>query len=243
MIQLNLLPDVKLDFIKAQRSRRLVIGVSLLVTAAAAALLVLLLTVDVAQKKHLDDLNSDIASETGTLQREPQISKILTVQNQLESLTALHAGKPAVSRLFNTYLNEITPSSVSISSLNVDFTQQTATITGNADSLRSVDQYVDTLKFTTYTTASNPKSSNAFSDVVLSNFALVDGATDPSQAVSYSITLSYDKTIFDITQTVTLSVPSQVTTRSELEQPEDLFKAAPAGTEPAATSSSGGGGQ
>jgi hypothetical protein len=228
MIQLNLLPDVKLDYIRAQRSRRLVISISALITALAVALLVLVFIVGLAQKKHLSDLNHDISSETTTLKQEPQISKILTVQNQLESLTALHAGKPAASRLFTNYLNAITPAAVSISSFNIDFTQQIATISGTTDSLVNVNQYVDTLKFTKYNTGANTPNSNAFSSVVLSSFGLNSSATDPTQAASYTITLSYDKTIFDITQNVQLSVPSQVTTRSALEQPTDLFRSAPA---------------
>ena len=55
-------------------------------------------------------------------------------------------------------------------------------------------------------------------------------ATNPAQAASYTITLSFDPTIFDITKTVTLSVPSITTTRSELNQPGDLFESAPSST-------------
>ena len=154
MIQLNLLPDVKLEYIKAQRSRRLVFSVSVLVTIASVALLLLLLSVEGLQKKHLSDLNNDISSETSKLQNEPQINKILTVQNQLESLTALHAGKPAATRLFD-YLNQVTPANVNITDFSIDFTKQTTTVTGTSDSLSSVNKYVDTLKFTTYTTDSN----------------------------------------------------------------------------------------
>jgi hypothetical protein len=239
MIQLNLLPDVKLDYIKAERTRRLVLSVSFIVTAVAVVLLVLVLSVDLAQKKHLSDLNRDITSESSTLENKPQIAKILTVQNQLESLTALHAAKPAASRLLDTYLDEVTPTSVAINSFNIDFTQQTATITGTADSLTTINQYVDTLKFTTYTSNTVTTATNAFSNVVLSSFGLNSDSTDPSQAASYTITLSYDKNIFDTTQTVTLSVPHLVTTRSEIDQPGDLFKAAPA----TSSSTTSGGGQ
>lgn len=238
MVQLNLLPDVKLEYVKAQRSRRLVLNISVLVTACSVALLVLLLLVDVAQKKHLSDLNHDIAKESTILQHEPQIAKVLTVQNQLESLTSLHAAKPAMSRLFDSYLNQITPAAVHITSLTVDFNVQTATITGTADSLSSVNKYVDTLKFTTYTTDKNASAAKAFSNVVLSSFGLNSGSQDTSQGATYSITLAFDKSIFDTTQVVKLSVPNLITTRSELDQPGDLFKAAP--ISPAKPNSGGG---
>jgi Tfp pilus assembly protein PilN len=227
MIQLNLLPDVKLEYIKAQRSRRLVLSVSILVAAGSVALLLLLLSVSGLQKKHLNDLSRDIASETSELQHKPQIGKMLTVQNQLESLSALHAQKPAAARLFD-FLNQVTPANVNITELKMDFTQQTASITGTSDSLANVNKYIDTLKYTTFTSDNDTKSQPAFSNVVLSSFSLDTGSKTPGQAANYTITLSYDPTIFDITQKVKLSVPSVTTTRLEVSQPNDLFQAAPA---------------
>jgi Tfp pilus assembly protein PilN len=229
MIQLNLLPDVKLLYIKAQRQRRLVVSASVLVTAGSIVLLVLLLGVNGLQKKHLNDLSKDIVKENKQLESKPNINKVLTVQNQLESLTALHDGKPAVARLF-TYLNEVTPASVNITSFNMDFTQYTATITGTSDSLGNVNKYVDSLKFITFTTTDDDQESKpapAFKDVVLSSFGLNTGSKDSNQAASYTITLSYDPTIFDITKNVQLTVPSVTTTRAQISQPSDLFQASP----------------
>jgi Tfp pilus assembly protein PilN len=225
--QLNLLPDVKLEYIKAQRARRLVVSVSVLVTIAAVVLVFLLLSVDGLQKKHLGDLSDDIQSETSTLQHEPQINKILTVQNQLSSLTSLHAAKPAAPKLFD-YLNQVTPSNVNITDFTTDFTQHTATITGTSGSLTSVNQYIDTLKYTNFTVSGSKDAKPAFSNVVLSSFSLNTGSQSPGQAANYTINLGYDPTIFDITKNVKLSVPSTATTR--LQQPtNDLFQAAPAG--------------
>lgn len=230
MIQLNLLPDVKLLYIKAQRQRRLVVSVSVLVSGGAIVLLMLLLSYGGLQKKHLNDLTKDITRENQQLSGKPDINKVLTVQNQLKSLTPLHDQKPAASKLFD-YLNQVTPGQVSITDFTIDFTQNTVTITGTSDSLSHVNQYVDTLKLVTYTT--NDKGSQplpAFSNVVLSSFGLNTSAVNLSQAASYSITLGYDKTIFDITKKVTLAVPSSANTRSQLSQPSDLFQAAPAGS-------------
>jgi hypothetical protein len=226
MIELNLLPDVKLDYIKAQRSRRLVFTVSILAAVVSVALLVLLFSVGLLQKKHLSDLTNDITTESKTLQDKPEIDKILTVQNQLESLTALHAGKPTAARLFG-YMNSVTPSKVAINNLHVDFTAQTATITGTSDALASVNKYIDTLKFTKYTTGGAAAEAKAFSNVVLTSFGVSSEAESKAQAANYTISLNYDKNIFDITQTIKLSVPKLTTTRAALNQPVDLFQAAP----------------
>lgn len=226
MIQFNLLPDVKLEYIRAQRSRSLVITVAIVVCVISIASLILLLSVDALQKKHLSDLTKDIQSETSTLQKKPDINTILTVQNQLASLTSLHDGKPAAGRLFN-YLNSVTPAPVSITTLDVDYGQYTMTISGTADSLSSVNKYIDTLKLTRYRADKDTTDTRAFSDVVLSSFSLSSTA-DPSQAASYTITLTYDKTIFDTTKVIVLSVPT-VTTRAQLQNPTDLFKASTSG--------------
>jgi len=223
MIQFNLLPDVKLDYIKAERTKRTIAAISVIASLAAIALLVILLAVVMFQKKHLNDLSHDIKSEVSSLQNKPNIGTVLTVQNQLESLTQLHNKKPSANQLF-TYLNQVTPANVSITNLSIDFTKNTITITGTADSLSSVNKYVDTLKSTTYTVTNGSSSTKAFNSVVLTAFGLNTGSKDQSQAANYTISLSYDPTIFDNTQTVTLNVPN-VTTRAQVQNPSDLFKA------------------
>jgi Tfp pilus assembly protein PilN len=228
MIQLNLLPDVKLEYIKAQRTRGLMLTVSFLVTAVAVGLLVILLIFGFAQKSHLKDLNADIKTESSELKNKPEISKKLTVQNQLKSLTALHAQKPAASSVF-TYLNQVTPTQVSINSYRIDFAEQTMSITGTADTLSSVNQYVDTLKYTRYSVDGTKDRIKAFSNVVLAEFSLNAGQSG-TQAASYTVSFSYDIGLFDNTKAIKLDVPSLTTTRAGIDQPPDLFQAAPAST-------------
>lgn len=235
MIELNLLPDVKMDYIKAQNMRRMTFTISALVTAVAVVLLGFLLSVNQLQKKHLNDLTGDIKKESAQLKGKKDINKILTVQNQLNSLTALHAAKPAVSNLFN-YLNQVTPSNINISTYHADFAAYTMTITGAADSLSDVNKYIDTLKFTDYKTDDGTKA-RAFGNVVLSTFGINPQVKTGTKPASYTINLSYDPAIFDITKKVELSVPSITTTRAVVDSPSDLFQAA----SPATTSTTTGG--
>lgn len=226
MIQLNLLPDVKMEYIKAQRTRSLVLSSAVIIALGSIALLILLLVVGGLQKKHINDLTKDIKADTATLQKKPDITKILTVQNQLQRLTALHEQKPAVANLFS-YLNQVTPPQVSINDLSVNFTDQTMTISGTADSLSSVNKYIDTLKYTKYKTGSSNDAQPAFKDVVLGSFSVGSGAR-ASQSANYTITLAYDPAIFNSTEKVTFAVPNLTTTRAALEQPVgDIFQSAP----------------
>jgi Tfp pilus assembly protein PilN len=218
MIQFNLLPDVKLEYIKARRSKRMVLLVSGGVAAFAFLMFVVLfLAVNVFQPKHISDLNKDIAKYTATLKAVPNLDKILTVQNQLGSLTALHDQKPTTSRLID-YLGQMTPAQATIASAKLDYADNSLTLSGNADSLATVNKFVDTLKFTTYTVDGSTTSKNAFSNVVLGTFANSDKGS------SYVISLKVDPVIFDGTKQVTLTTPKIISTRSETDKPGDLFQ-------------------
>jgi hypothetical protein len=227
MIQLNLLPDVKLEYIKAQKQRRLFVTLSVLVTVAAIAILIVTLTISFLQQQHLNGLSDDIKKKSTELKEQKDINRILTVQNQLDSLTALHASKPAITSTF-TYINQVTPVSVSISNFVVDFTEKKITITGGADSLSSVNKYVDTLKLAKYK-ESDADSQKAFTDVVLKSFDLNTDTDDKSQAAKYTIEMTFEDILFDITKKINLT--SDAKTRTGSAQSTDLFKEAPVKTE------------
>jgi len=235
MIQFNLLPDVKLEYLKAERMRQTVITVSAICSLVALGIFLSFFATNFYEKKHLDSLSTQIASETSKLKGKPQIDKILTIQNQLQSLTGLHDSKPATTRLF-TYLNQVTPDKlVSISSLTADHTLGTLSITGTADSLASVNKFIDTLKFTTYSVKGDATSTDppkAFSNVVLTSFSYTTpsagtGSANASPAATYTLDFTYNPDIFVITKDVTLNVQSRISTRSEVDKPTDLFVADP----------------
>ena len=219
MIQLNLLPDVKIAYIKARAQKRLVITISTFVAAGALLLFVLLFSyVNGVQGKNLNDLTKDIKKSSSELQATKDLDKILTVQNQLVSLGALHDVKPSTERLAG-YLAKTTPSVVNLSSLELDFTLKTVTVTGTGGSLKDVNTYTDTLKFTKYSTATDSKKLlPAFSNVVLSSF----GVDEETGRATFTITFAFDEVIFDSKQEVTLSVKDRDGNESGLN--DDIFK-------------------
>lgn len=224
MIQFNLLPDVKLEFIKAQRTKHMVFLVATAVTALAIFIFALLFfTVNIVQKKHISNLDKDIQQDTAQLQSVQDLEKVLTVQNQLKALPELHSKKPEASRLYS-YLIQLTPSDASISSVVVDFTANTITLSGSADKIETINKFVDTLKFTEYQTTETFKP---FSNVVLTNFSVAskDSAGDKNSA--YDITLAFNPVIFDSSIDGTMQVPKIVSTRSITEKPTDLFEPLP----------------
>lgn len=216
MIQFNLLPDVKQEYIKTQRIKRLVITVSFVASAAALfILLVLLSSVYLVQKKSIHDLNNDLQTNNSTFKNAANISDILTVQSQLNSLSGLHMQKPMASRLFG-YLSQLAPQRATISDLKIDYVQHTMAISGNAPGLDIVNTFIDGLKFTTYGLTGQGGSTPAFSTIVLASFSR------NQQTATYTITLNFDPAIFDNGKTITLSVGGQAQASSQ--QPSIIFK-------------------
>jgi Tfp pilus assembly protein PilN len=209
MIQFNLLPDVKLQYIKTERTKRSVIAFSLLASAVALALFIfLVLTVDVAQKAYINGLTNEIEDKGKALQATPNLSKMLTVQNQLRQLGGLHQTKMATSRMFG-YLNQVTPTSVGISQMTLDTTAKTVALTGTAPKIEDVNAFVDGLKYTTYKTSDGSHNGdNAFSGVVLTSFNRSD------KNATYTLNMNVDTTIFDNTQDVTLTVSNSAAAKA-----------------------------
>jgi len=249
MIQFNLLPDVKIEFIKSQKAKRRVVGLSFLTVAISVGLMLVTVSAMLFQKHHLSDLDKDIKKYKTALNNTQDLSKILTIQHQLNTLPTLYAQRPVTSRLAN-YIQATTPSQISMTKLDMDFSTSTMIIEGSADTLESVNRYVDTLKFTTYsaddasTVATDSKpatsgasatdaastaqttsstaarpSTKAFTNVVLTEF------NRDAKLATFKVTVMFDKTIFDSSKNVTLNVPKTITTRSETELPGAVFDA------------------
>jgi Fimbrial assembly protein (PilN) len=226
MIQFNLLPDVKLEYIKAKRTKRLAILASTIVSGISLAVLItLFLTVSVFQKKYINDLTADIKASTSKLQQTQDLNKILTVQNQLNNLDAIHDQKPVTTRLF-TYLPQITPNALTIDNLTLDYATSNIKISGNADAISTINVFVDTLKFTDFSVAGEQGTKKAFEKVVLSSFSLNQQEKDPKKKATYNITFNFNPDIFNKLKEVALTVPKQTTTRSETEKPTAIFDVA-----------------
>lgn len=218
MIQFNLLPDIKLEYIKAKRMKRTVILVTSIITGVSVAIFILLfVTVNVFQKNNMEDLSKEIQDQKAQLNSIEDLDKILTIQNQLGSLTSLHEKKPVAQRLF-IYLPQLVPQLATISELELNFTDGLMEISGSADSLETVNKFVDTLKFTDFYNSETEQKVRAFSEVVMSDFRKT------TEEANYTINMKFDPYIFDSANEVQLTVPQIISTRSETEKPSEIFK-------------------
>lgn len=240
MIQFNLLPDVKIEYIKTRRRKRLIIFIAGITSAATFAIFVLLfLFVRVNQTKHISDLDKDINQNVSKIQETKDLDKILTIQNQLDSLPELYDKRTFSSRMAD-YLKQVTPAQATISDVEVDFEANTMIIKGNSDTLGTVNKFADTLKFTDYVVSGDSilggdKEGRAFSNVVLKSFDVSVNQDTKRQVIAYELSFTFNPVIFalvknpanNISQPVTLKVPQIISTRSETEKPADLFAPQP----------------
>ncbi len=214
------MPDIKIQYLKAKRQKHVVVLISVIASVASLVIFILLLTtVFVLQKKNISDLNKDITSSSKQLQSVPELTKILTVQNQLGTLTSLHDQKVVAARLLD-YLTQVTPADTSVSKLVADYSVNVMTIGGGAKNLSTVNTFTDTLKFTQYSTAEGGAKKNAFSNVELKTFNRANDIT------TYEISFKFDPVIFSNKKQVTLEVPKIITTRSQTDKPSDVFQGA-----------------
>lgn len=216
MIQFNLLPDIKLQFLKAQRLKRILMVITLGATGLCVGILFLFVSVTQLQAIHISNLDKDIKKLSTDLTDTPDLNKILTIQNQLNNMTQLHEKRPVVSRLTD-FLPQLTPTQIKYAKILLDVDASTIIFSGSADSLRSTNQFVDTLKFTKFKIDQEQEKS-AFSEVVMTNFGRDE------RGASFDISLKFDKEMFNNTKNVTLNVPTTTTTRSVTEKPSSLFQ-------------------
>ena len=214
-VQFNLLPDVKLEFNRSQALKKLIYTLSSLAVVVVLVITTLsFVSVSILQKKLLSDADKDIELYSQRLKDIPDIEKVLTIQNQLKSLPGLHDSKHYSSRLF-TYLPQLLPADANIGRLALDTTGNTLSISGTADTVRTVNKFVDTLKFTNYVTSTGTNEQMpAFTSVVLSQIDRND------KEASYTVDTTYDPALFDATQSIALKVPKIITTRSVINTPD-----------------------
>lgn len=135
MIEINLVPDVKQELIKAQQVRATVMMVSMIVGAASIGIVTLLaLFVFTVQTVRGTLVDNSIKTESKILTDVEDISKTLTIQNQLTKISDLNSNKKITSRVFSILAAIIPPepNNVKFSTIKVDTTTNTIKIDGQA---------------------------------------------------------------------------------------------------------------
>ena len=148
MIEINLIPDVKQELIKAQRIRSLVVTIAIfsgIISLGVVGLLAgYVFGVQTVRSAISDDA---ITKEAATLSNIEDLSKVLTIQNQLSQISTLNDQKKIDSRVFDMLAAVIppAPNTVQVSNLLIDADEGQITIEGQTPSYDTLEVFKKTV--------------------------------------------------------------------------------------------------
>ncbi|MCL1839830.1 hypothetical protein FWF89_02410 [Candidatus Saccharibacteria bacterium] len=154
MFEINLVPDVKEQLLKKQRLRNLIIFISIIVAAGSAALVALLGSIVTGQNIAMSNQDREIKCRSvgptspnectnyGTaVMRFENLNDYLTIQDQMNKISALNDAKLLLSRVFGI-LDVILPTGddvVQISELGINLPNATLNFDAQGDSASGID--------------------------------------------------------------------------------------------------------
>ena len=204
MIEVNLLPDVKQELLRAQAIRNGVVSGSILLSIAAGAIVVLLALYVYGAQPLIKSHNTDniTKNHASLLEKNPDLSNLVTVQGQVSALSDQHRQKNITSRVFEV-LNTVAPqgeNAISYRNVHVDTTQKTVTIEAEAtNGYKALEAFKKTIEATQleYTTegqkdAQKVKLTDKVSD---GDRALGDDAAG-KKVLRFSISFVYNDALF-----------------------------------------------
>ncbi len=138
MFEINLVPDVKAELIRAQKTRNLVYFLCILVAAVAVGIVLLLFMVWTGQNIKMSSQDASLDSMSKVLDEYDGLDELLTIESQLKKLNTIGGNKKLLSRVFNI-LGTLLPAGTSenedritLSELSVNLDESTLTFDAQA---------------------------------------------------------------------------------------------------------------
>ncbi len=201
MIEINLIPDVKQEMIRAQKMRNTAISLSILVALVAGAVVAILGVLVGVQALRENMARAEIKKQFSTFQSTEDIEKALTIQSQLTAISAINDKKTINSRMFDVVaaINPPAPNDIKYSSIKLDPAAKTIMIEATA-----ANSYVATDTFRKLILNTNLESSRdgQVSTVPLTDDVQITDASygengDGQRVLSFRATFVYPDGLFD----------------------------------------------
>ena len=148
MIEINLIPDVKQELIKAERVRSVVISTSIFAGIIALAVVGLLAAYVFGVQTVRSALDDDAIKKGGAqLASVEDLSKVLTIQNQLSKISELNSQKKIDSRVFDVLSAVIPPppNDIQVSSLLIDAANSRISLEGQTPTYDTLEVFKKTI--------------------------------------------------------------------------------------------------
>ena len=130
MIQVNLIPDVKRDLLRAQIMRNLIIVISAVVAGASILAVVMILGVIGTQNLLIGSKDKEIETKFSELQNIEDVNATVILQSQLSEIDKIRLAAPEMSRLARQVVVAIkTTGSKEVQFTSVKYDPATFTVT------------------------------------------------------------------------------------------------------------------
>ncbi|MBQ2660432.1 hypothetical protein IJF86_03400 [Candidatus Saccharibacteria bacterium] len=159
MFEINLVPDVKSEMLKAQKIRNIVLFVCLIVIAAAGGVIAILGGIKGGQDITMSSQDSRIEALSAKINSFDDLSELLTIQSQLNSLAVVSQEKVLLSRIFSivSVMLPMNGDEISLSELTVDVEKNLIKFDAQADArveplidYRVLDAFKKSMSMTKY---------------------------------------------------------------------------------------------
>lgn len=238
MIQINLVPDIKQEMLRAQRMRNLTISLSILAGIIAGGAIVALGVILGAQTAVEAYTSSQIKSEFQKLSSTKDINNALTIQNQLATISGQNDKRSMDSRLLDLLaaINPAAPDDVKLSKITLDPKESTLMLEGSvAGGYPSTEVFRKTILNTVVSAKQNGETKEIplTNEVKLQNTSLGQDANG-SRVVRFTITFVYPDGLFtNELQEVKIQTPTSRidVTDSKSRVPDSMFVEAADDTE------------
>ena len=143
--EINLVPDIKGEMIKALKIRNLTFFVCIMVALGSIATIVVFAVIAGGQQSVVNGKKSTLDSLSSKISTYSDLSKYLTVKDQLGNLVAISDNKKLLSRTFNI-LSALLPTNgdtITISELDINLSGNTPTISFDAQANANLPPYIN----------------------------------------------------------------------------------------------------
>ncbi len=228
MIEINLVPDVKQEYIRSKMLRNFVISISIVVGIGVVGLAVVLGLILGGQLVAESIQDNGIKSESAKLMEVPDLDKTVTIQQQLEKIDQQQNSKLITSRLFDAVLaiNPAAPNQIRISALKLDPIEKKITIEGSAaNGYQALETFKKTLTNTYVQVGSDGDKTPLAQDITTGETGFGENS-DGERVLRFSFSFSYPEDLFKVSESpINVITPAGKidVTDSKLGVPESLF--------------------
>lgn len=235
MIEINLIPDVKRELLRAKMMRNTVTAMSITVGMIAVGVAVALGLIFGGQVALEALHDGTIKSKTRELTSIEDLDKLVTIQHQLATINKLSSERQADSRLFDvmTAVNPVAPNSIKIATLKLKPESRTITIEGSAENgyiALEIFKKTITTNTTVQTTQNGQEVKQPLAENLQAGEASFGEDANGKKVLRFSFTFTYPAELFSKTSgSVVIATPNGKVdvTDSRLGVPESLFAKKP----------------